>query len=166
MLHGRGRARRNNAKHGQIRGDKAWANKRWRGGMRGQKNQVVGVCYLEIEDLSKYTFLLSTKQCVHALYLFFVYPERLLRAWQSLMVTKSNARRLNDFCLCSSRTRTPFLSHNCKSYSTNGLRYTSMSFPSCFGPWMRTCIIMNFRFMHNQGGRLLIHRVTGHVLWL
>ena len=31
-------------------------------------------------------------------------------------------------------------------------------------PWMRTGIIMNFRFMHIQGGRLYIHRVMGQVL--
>src|SRR3954466_14780003 len=31
---------------------------------------------------------------------------------------------------------------------------------------MSTGIIMNFRFMHNQGGRLYKHRVTGQVLWL
>ena len=36
----------------------------------------------------------------------------------------------------------------------------------CLGPWMSTGIIMNFRFMHNQGGRLYKHRVTGQVLWL
>jgi hypothetical protein len=39
-----------------------------------------------------------------------------------------------------------------------------MSLPGCFGPWMSTGIIMNFRFMHNQGGRLWIHRVTSQVL--
>ena len=31
---------------------------------------------------------------------------------------------------------------------------------------MSTGIIMNFHFMHNQGGRLQIHRVIGHVLCL
>ena len=31
---------------------------------------------------------------------------------------------------------------------------------------MSTGIIMNFRFMHNQGGRLYKHRVIGQVLWL
>ena len=82
------------------------------------------------------------------------------------MVTKSNARRSNSSPLCSSQTRTPGLAHNCKSSSTNGLRYTSMSLPGCFGPWMSTGIIMNFRFMHNQGGRLYKYRVTGPVLWL
>jgi hypothetical protein len=91
---------------------------------------------------------------VHALYPLFVCPERLLRVGQSLMVIKSNARRSNGSCLCSSLARTPGLAYNCKSSSTNGLRYTSMSLPGCFGPWMSTDIIINFRFMHNQGGRL------------
>ena len=68
--------------------------------------------------------------------------------------------------MCSSHARTPVPFHSCKSSSTNGLRYTSMSLPGFLGPWMSTGIIMNFRFMHNQGGRLYIHRVTGHVLWL
>src|SRR4051812_47110418 len=103
---------------------------------------------------SKYILAVSSKQCVHALYPLFDCPERLLRAGQSLIVTKSNARRLNSSYLCSSHTRIPGPCHNCKSSSTNGLWYTSMSLPGCFGPWINTGIIMNFRFMHNQGGRL------------
>src|SRR4051812_19514621 len=82
------------------------------------------------------------------------------------MVTNSNAFRLNSSLLCSSHVRTPFPFHGCKSSSTNGLRYTSMSLPGCLGPWMRTGIIMNFLFMHIQGGRLYIHRVIGQVLGL
>src|SRR6187401_2204142 len=101
---------------------------------------------------------------VHAWYPLFVCPERLLRAGQSLMVTNSNAFRSNSSCLCSSHARTPFSFHSCKSSSTNGLRYISMSLPCGLGPWMRNGIIMNFRFMHIQGGRLYIHRVTGQVL--
>jgi hypothetical protein len=60
----------------------------------------------------------------------------------------------NSCCLRLSHSHTPGLAQNCKSSSTNGLSYTSMSLPGCFGPWMSTEIIMNFRFMHNQGGRL------------
>src|SRR5215216_3605922 len=116
--------------------------------------------------LSRYILSVSSKQCVHAWYPLFVCPERLLRAGQSLMVTNSNACRSNSYCLCSSHTHTPFPIHSCKSSSTNGLRYTSMSLSGCLGPWMRTGVIMNFRFMHSQGGRLEIHRVTGQVLWL
>src|SRR3954464_12345768 len=115
-------------------------------------------------QLSRYILLVSAKQCVHAWYPLFVCPKRLLRASQSLMVTNSKACRSNSSYLCSSHTRTPGLPgvpHNSKSSSTNGLRYTSMSLPCCLGPWMRICIIMNFRFMHFQGGRLYIHRVTG-----
>jgi hypothetical protein len=104
--------------------------------------------------LSKYILSISPKQCVHALYPLFVCPERLLRAGQSLMVTNSNARRSNSSYLYSSHTRTPSVYHSCLSSSTNGLRYTSMSLPGCFGPWISTGIIINFRFMHNQGGRL------------
>jgi hypothetical protein len=37
--------------------------------------------------------------------------------------------------------------------------------PGCFGSWISTGIIMNFRFMHIQPGRLNIHSVTGQVLW-
>jgi hypothetical protein len=73
--------------------------------------------------LSKYILLISPKQCVHALYPLFVYPERLLRAGQSFMVMSSNARRLNSSCLYSSHTRTPSFCHSCRSSSTNGLRY-------------------------------------------
>src|SRR4051812_14845467 len=104
--------------------------------------------------LSRYILSVSSKQCVHALYPLFVCPERLLRAGQSLMVTNNKACRSNSSGLCSSHTRTPFPLHNCKSCSTNGLRYTSMSLPGFLGPWIRTGIIMNFCFMHFQGGRL------------
>src|SRR3954471_13878603 len=120
--------------------------------------------YATFLHLSKYTLSVSSKQCVHALYPLFVCPEMLLRAGQSLMVTKSNALRSNSCSVCSSHTRTPGLAHNSKSSSTNGLRYTSMSLPGCFGPWISTDIIMNFCFMHNQEGRLYMHRVTGQVL--
>jgi hypothetical protein len=41
-----------------------------------------------------------------------------------------------------------------------------MSLPRCFGPWMIIGIMMNFHFMHIQGGRLNIHKVTGQVLKL
>src|SRR3954471_8377862 len=111
--------------------------------------------------LSRYILSVSAKQCVHAWYPLFVCLERLLRAGQSLMVTNNKACRSNSSCLCSSHTRTPFPFHSCKSSSTNGLRYTSMSLPGCLGPWMRIDIIMNFRFMRIQGGMLNIHRVTG-----
>src|SRR3954469_20099743 len=117
-------------------------------------------------QLSRYILSVSAKQCVHAWYPLFVCPERLLRADQLLMVTNSNACRSNSSCSFSSHTHTPLPFHSCKSSSTNGLRYTSMSLPGCLGPWMSTGIIMNFCFMHNQGGRLYIHRVTGHVLCL
>src|SRR4051812_22861756 len=115
-------------------------------------------------QLSRYILSVSANQCVHAWYPLFVYPERLLRAGQSLMVTKNKACRSKSSFLCSSHTSTPFAFHSCKNSSTNGLRYTSMSLPGCLGPWMRTGIIMNFRFMHFQGGRLYIHRFTDQVL--
>src|ERR1044072_4087178 len=105
-------------------------------------------------QLSRYILSVSAKQCVHVWYSLFVCPERLLREGQSLMVTKSKACRSNSSFLFSSHTRTPFAFHSCKSSSTNGLRYTSMSLVGCLGPWMRTGIIMNFRVMHFQGGRL------------
>ena len=82
------------------------------------------------------------------------------------MVTNNNSYRSNSSCLCPSHACTPFPFHNCRSSSTNGLRYTSISLMGCLGPWMSTRIIMNFRFMHNQGGRLYIHSVTVQVLWL
>src|ERR1041385_33650 len=89
--------------------------------------------YTFLLQLGKYILSVSSKQCVHALYPLFVCPKRLLRAGQSLMVTNSNARRSNSSCLFSSHTRTPFPFHSCKSSSTNGLRYTSMSLPGCLG---------------------------------
>jgi len=90
-------------------------------------------------------------------------PDRLL-ADQSLMVTNNNARRLKSSCLYSSHIRTPSSRHSNNSSSTNGLKYTSMSFPGCFGPEISIGIMMNFRFMHSHGGRLYMHRVTGQVL--
>ena len=107
----------------------------------------------------------SSKQCVHALYPLFECLDKLLRAGQSLIVTNSNACRLKFYCLYSSHIRTPSLPQSNKSSSTNGLRYTSMSFPGCFGPGISTGIMMNFHFMQNHGGRLYIQRVTGQVLW-
>jgi hypothetical protein len=100
-------------------------------------------------QLPKYILSVSYEQCVHALYPLFVCPEMLVRAGQSLMVTNINAHRSNSCCLCLSHTRTPGLAHSYKSLSTNSLRYTSMLLSGCFGPWMSTGIIMNFRFMHN-----------------
>ena len=98
--------------------------------------------------------LMSSKQCVHALYPLFDCPERLLRAGQSLIVTNNNAHRSKCSYLCSSHTRTPGLFHKSRSSSTSDLTYTSLSLQGCLGPWMSTGIIINIRFMHNQGGRL------------
>ena len=98
--------------------------------------------------------LMSLKQCMHALYPLFDCPKRLLRAGQSLIVTNNNARRSKCSYLRSSHTRTPSLFHKSRSFSISGLRYTSMLLPGCLGPWMSTGIIINLRFMHNQGVRL------------
>jgi hypothetical protein len=103
---------------------------------------------------------------VQALHPLFVGPDRLLRAGQSWMVTNNNARRLKFSYRYSSHIHTPSSCHNNNSSSTNGLRHTSISFRGCFGPWISTGIMMNFRFMQSHGGRLYIHRVTGLVLWL
>ena len=70
-----------------------------------------------------------------------------------MIVTNSNARRLKFSCLYSSHIRTPSSPQRNKSSSTNGLRYTSMSFPGCFGPGISTGIMMNFCFMQSHGGR-------------
>src|SRR6185369_5492279 len=91
-------------------------------------------------------------------------PESFASAGQSLMHTKSKARRLKDSCLYSSHTRTPSSCQSIKRSSIKGCRNTSMSLPGSFGPSISTGIMMNLRFRHNQGGRLNIHRVTGHVL--
>ena len=80
------------------------------------------------------------------------------------MVMNNNAHRLKSSCLYLSNIRTPSSCHSNKSSSTNGLRYTSMSFPSCFGPGISTGIMMNFYFMHSHSGRLYMHRFTGQVL--
>jgi hypothetical protein len=103
---------------------------------------------------------------VQALYPLFVYPNRLLRAGQSLMVTNNKARRLKFSYQYSSHIHTPSSYHSNNSSSTNGLRYTTMSLPGCFGPGISTGIMMNFHFMQSHGGRLYIHRVIGQVLWL
>ena len=109
--------------------------------------------------------LVSSKQCVQALYSLFDCTDRLLRAGQSLMVTNNIARRSRSSCLYSSHICTPSSHHSNKSSSTNGLRYTSMSFSGYFGPWISIGIMMNFCFMHSHGGRLYMHSVTGQVLW-
>src|SRR6185436_7604046 len=106
----------------------------------------------------------SSKQCVHALYPLFECPDKLLKESQSLIVTNSNTRRLKFSCLYSSDIRTPSSPQSNKSSSTNGFRYTSISFPGCFGPGISTGIMMNFRFMQSHGERLYIQRVTGQVL--
>ena len=72
------------------------------------------------------------------------------------MVPKSNARRLKCFSACASHIPTPSSFHNNRRSSISGFRYTSISLPGCFGPGISTGIIMNFRFIHNQGGRLYI----------
>jgi hypothetical protein len=110
--------------------------------------------YMTFRHFLKKIPSMSWKHCVHALYPLFDCPERLLRADQSLIVTNNNAHRSKCSCLYSSHTRTPMLLHKSRSSSTNGLRYTSMLFLGCFGPWMSTDIIMNFYFMHNHGGML------------
>ena len=56
------------------------------------------------------------------------FADKLLRAGQSLIVTNSNARRLKFSCLYSSHIHTPSSPQSNKSSSTNGLRYTSMTF--------------------------------------
>ena len=101
---------------------------------------------------------------MQALYPLFDCLDRLLRAGQSLMVMNNNARRLKSSYLYSSHIRTPYSCHSNKSSSTNGLKYTSMSFSGCFGPGISIGIMMNFRFMHSHGGRMYMHRVTGQVL--
>ena len=81
------------------------------------------------------------------------------------MATKSNARRLKCSYACASHIRTPSSFHNNRRFSISGFRYTFISLPGCFGPGISTCIITNFRFIHNQGGRLYIQSVTCQVLW-
>ena len=92
--------------------------------------------YTTFLQFFRYKLSVSSRQWVHAWYPLFDCPDRLLSAGQSLMVTKSNARRSKFCCLYSSQTCTPSSFHNSKSSSTNGLRYTSISLPGCFGPWI------------------------------
>jgi hypothetical protein len=110
--------------------------------------------YMTFWHFFKNILSMSSKQCVLALYPLFDYLERLLRAGQTLIIMNNNARRSKCSCLYSSHTCTPVLFHKSRSSSTNGLKYTSMSLPSCFGIWISTDIIINFRFTHNHGGRL------------
>jgi hypothetical protein len=56
--------------------------------------------------------------------------------------------------------------HLLPSTTVNVLTDTSISLPGCLRPCISTGIMMYFRFMHSQEGRLNIHRVKGHVLWL
>ncbi|PUZ56674.1 hypothetical protein GQ55_5G346500 [Panicum hallii var. hallii] len=107
----------------------------------------------------------SCKRWVHALYPLLECPDKLLSAGQSLMVTKSNARRLKCSSVCTSHTRTPSSFHSKIRSSTSGFRYTSISLPGCFGLGISIGLIMNFRFIHSQEGRLYIQSVTGQVLW-
>ena len=79
------------------------------------------------------------------------------------MVQNNMARKVKFSRLYASHTYTPSF-HNVTRPSSNGARYTSISFPGCFGPWISSDIKMYFRFIHSQGGRLYIHRFTGQVL--
>src|SRR6185295_12501615 len=69
------------------------------------------------------------------------------------------------YSACASHIRTPSSFHNNRRSSISGFKYTSISLTGCFGPGISTGIIMNFRSIHNQGGRLYIQSVTGQVLW-
>ena len=115
-----------------------------KGCLGGRKRRLYG--YTFFLHLSRYILFVWSKQCVHALYPLFVCPKMLLRAGQSLMVTKSNARRSNGSRLCSSHTRTPGLAQNCKSFSTNGLRYTSMSLLGCIYLIAGFCFVPKQRY--------------------
>src|SRR6187551_3972422 len=48
--------------------------------------------------------------------------------------------------------------------STNGLRYTSIRSPGCFGPETKIDNIRYFCFLHSQGGRFSTDSTTGQVL--
>ena len=78
--------------------------------------------YMTFRHLFKYILSRSSKQCVHALYPLFVWPKRLLKAGQSLIVTNNIAHRSKCSCLYSSQTHTPGLFHKTRSSSTNGSR--------------------------------------------
>ena len=81
------------------------------------------------------------------------------------MVMKCNARRLKCSSACTSHTQTPCSFNSNRRSSTSDFKYTSISLPGCFGLGISTGIIINFRFIHNQGGRLYIQSVTGQILW-
>ena len=58
---------------------------------------------------------------------------------------------------------TPGFQSFCRS-STNGLKYTSIRSPGCFGPETKIDNIKYFHFLHSQGGRFNTERTTGQVL--
>ena len=106
--------------------------------------------YTTFWQFFRYKLSVSSRQWVQAWYPLFNCPDKLLSVGQSLMVTKNNAQRSKFSCLYLSHTGTPSLFHNNKSSSTNSLRYTSISLPGCFGPWISTGINIYFCFMQSQ----------------
>jgi hypothetical protein len=73
------------------------------------------------------------------------------------------AFRLKCCLLYSSHTLTP-CSQSFHISSINGSKKTSMSISACLGPDMSVVNKRYFRLWHNQGGRLNMHIITGHVL--
>jgi hypothetical protein len=87
------------------------------------------------------------------------------RLVRSLIVTNNNPRIVKCSRLYLSHTLTPSFYIIMRS-STHGSKYTSISFPGCFGPWINNGIIRYVLYMHSHGGILYIQRVTSQVLCL
>ena len=92
---------------------------------------------------------MSSVHIGHAFFRLFLYLDKLPDAEKSLMAHKSIARNVNSSLACASNTETPS-SHICLKSSMRGVRYASMSVPSCLGPEIRSERIMYLRLIHNQ----------------
>ena len=87
------------------------------------------------------------------------------RLSRSMIVMNSTPHKVKCSLLFSSHTLTPSF-HSVMKSSTNGSKYTSISFSGYFGPWISKGIIRYVLFIHSHGGMLYIQRVTGQVLCL
>ena len=82
-----------------------------------------------------------------------LYPLKFPYVGKSLIVQNTIDHNLKVCCRFPSNTSTPS-SHNIFKSSINGVRYTSISSPSCLWPAIIIHRIMYFCKMHNQGRRL------------
>ena len=109
--------------------------------------------------------ILVNHHTTHPLYPFVTCPDMLPRLSRSMIVMNSTPHKVKCSLLYSSHTLTPSF-HSVMKSSTNGSKYTSISFSGYFGPWISKGIIRYILFIHSHGRMLYIQTVMGQVLCL